>query len=115
MKLAKILYVNHALIVRRDDGAVEVVHDAADGVGIMTVRGIFVVYDNLLADSVAIGPTALCKLPADHHLVRRAEHLVPVARQQTIVEELEEVGRRNEQLGVDLLTINGKPHAIARY
>ena len=48
--------------------------------------------DYLLTDGIAIGPAALGKGFADHHLVWGAEHLLPVTRQQAVVEELEEVG-----------------------
>ena len=66
---------------------------------------------DLLANGISMRPIALGELLADNHLIGCAEHLVLIARKQAVVEELEEVRSRQQNLCWSLLTFDGECNA----
>ena len=102
VKVLMTLKVYHALMTAGDDRAIEIVHHTADGIGNMPVGIVLITQHHLLTYRIAIGPIALGKTLAHHHLVGCLQHLMLVASQQLVVEELKEIGCHHQDFGLNL-------------
>ena len=113
--MAQVLYVDYAFISVRNNRAVKVVHDAADGVSNPCFLIVCVAQHHLFPNRTLIGPITLCERLAHHYLVGRTEHLLAVTCQQAVVEKRKEVLARNQHFGISLLTLDVKCHTIASH
>ena len=109
------LEVYHTLVTAGDNRTVEIVHNSADGIGNMAVGIVLITQHHLLAHSIALGPIALGKLLAHHHLVGGFEHFMLVTSQQLVVEELKEVRCHHQDIGFHLYATDIKHGIITRY
>ena len=107
--------VHHALVTAGDNRAVEIVHDAADGIGNMPVGIVLIAQHHLFAHGIAFGPIAFSKLLAHHHLVGGFEHFMLVASQQLVIEEFKEVRCNHQDIGIYLHATDIKYGIITRY
>ena len=114
METAQILNIDHTFMANGNDRAVEVVHHAADGVNDVSIGKVVIAQYHFPTHGIAIWPITLGKRLAHDNLIRCTENLALVSREQTIVEELEEVGWGDEHLGDNFLSIDREIDVIAR-